>query len=902
MVRLQGHLEVTIVGALNLSCRTATSPYCVLELIGPKSAQEIGKTSTSCDNCNPKWSSRFTATVDQDVVQIRFTVKEKNLFKDDKLGSCSLSVDEVSGVTFEGTIDLQSKKQTEAGQLVLEVKFSEVNFDTRKQSIKLDKSKGCVRTKTELSLSSNSKFLHGKLKVSIKKADNLPNLDSTLLNRRNKSDPFVVVALQNEFGELFEIARTATIDNNLNPEWNEDYIVDVCHEVTKILFIVYDEDILKNEKMCSLEIPVENVESGNLVDGRKQLYNHKIKETGQITLSIQFFEKSNPVDWLVETCIFPTRQHNKVRLYQDAHCCPLPVEINDYAGRVSPPANAWQDIQDTFLGAKKFICISGLNFNASIILFRTEQNDGETVGKILIDRAEAGVDVRILLWDEADSYDNKKDTAKEFFKESLVKVDRVHRKKRKKDVFHRESTNGKFPFAQNQKLIVADQAVIENPGLTNVVAYVGCFDIMSGRYDTPEHKLDSSGDDQRSQFYSHLFANITKPTSKIPFHDILCKITGPGALDVYENFQKRWETEARCAESDFQLAKPQGLFLDYTYESGDSWEVQIFRSVAEDISRLEAASCAITHGGTRMQENSIQRAYIHHIQKANQFIYIETTNFIGSSHFWNDCSDIPFKNLIPIEITMKIIEKINQKSPFTVYILMSMHPVGHSDEMFVQEVVHWQYHTIEMMYRKIGQAIKEQGVDRHPQDYLLFLTLAKREETDSTSKILKQQSVDLPFPTITKTKRSIITVNSKVAIFDDEYMIVGSSNINDRYLVGNRNAELSVGLHQRRLGSVGDISTFRKCLWSEHLGAKAPVNLRPNNLQCIREIKYLGDESFKSYLDTTESLPECHLVSYPLIVSADGSVSVRADCDRFPDTKVGVSGARSRVVAASVTA
>ena len=42
----------------------------------------------------------------------------------------------------------------------------------------------------------------------------------------------------------------------------------------------------------------------------------------------------------------------------------------------------------------------------------------------------------------------------------------------------------------------------------------------------------------------------------------------------------------------------------------------------------------------------------------------------------------------------------------------------------VQEVLFWQTCTIRMMFRIVGDALKEAGLpDRHPGDYLIFLTI-----------------------------------------------------------------------------------------------------------------------------------------------------------------------------------
>lgn len=895
MVRLQGRLDIVVVEAKGLQSRSSINPYCIVEVVGPKSSNEIGKSSTIEDHCNPKWLSNIQADLDQEVTEIRFVVKDKSLFKDEKLGTCSLDASQITADQQMSTINLTSKKSSEAGQLVVKVKLTEA--ESGSSSRKSSKAK-----KSEEDCIGKGKFLHGQLVVNIKSAENLPNLDSSLLSRKNKSDPFVVLAIQNSYGEIFKLARTETIDDNLSPEWDESFTVDICHDVLNVLFVVYDEDVVKHDKMCSVEIPVTEIEDGNVVAGEKQLYKHKTKEAGKLTASVKFVKQTESSSPIVPNCVLACRNENNVKLYQDAKCETLPCVINDSLGKPVTHNQAWYDIYDTLTGAKKFICIAGWNLNASIILVRTECGNGDTIGKILLDRAEEGIDVRVLLWDEAESQDAKKDTAKEFFKESLVKVDLVPRKKHKKDVLSRDSSYAKYGPSHHQKFIIADQTVEGSPGLRNIVAYVGSFDLTSGRYDTTDHKLNIGDGEQKNQFYNSLIATITRSNSKLPWHDVYCKVIGSAALDVLSNFQDRWDTEALVSDSDFQLSKSTGLFTSYTYDSLDSWNVQILRSITEDSVPLDHSEKIFTYAGARI-DNSLHRGYLHQIRRAKRFIYMETSNFIGSSHFWEDCSDIQCKNLIPIEIATKIVEKIKENSSFTAYIVLSLYPEGNPEDMVPQEILHWQFRTMEMMYRRIADAIQEQGLDTHPQDYLVFLSLGKREESDATPKLLKQVSEEtsIPSPSLVKNKRSIINVNSKMAIFDDEYIILGSGNINDRSMVGNRNTELAMGAHQPRVGASGLVSIFRKSLWAEHLKENAPLDLDPGSSQCSQKVRQMAEETLKSFLDMSSPAASGHMILYPLTVEASGALVPRLDCEKFPDTKAPVTGTRSKVIPDSFT-
>ena len=50
-----------------------------------------------------------------------------------------------------------------------------------------------------------------------------------------------------------------------------------------------------------------------------------------------------------------------------------------------------------------------------------------------------------------------------------------------------------------------------------------------------------------------------------------------------------------------------------------------------------------------------------------------------------------------------------------------MFPEGDPASGPSQEILYWQTRTIEMMYKRIGDAIKASGNGTHPTDWLIFL-------------------------------------------------------------------------------------------------------------------------------------------------------------------------------------
>ncbi len=62
------------------------------------------------------------------------------------------------------------------------------------------------------------------------------------------------------------------------------------------------------------------------------------------------------------------------------------------------------------------------------------------------------------------------------------------------------------------------------------------------------------------------------------------------------------------------------------------------------------------------------------------------------------------------------------------YAVIPMFPEGIPTDAAIQEILYWQWRTMETMYRRIAKAIAEFGPEgASPTDYLNFYCLAKRE-------------------------------------------------------------------------------------------------------------------------------------------------------------------------------
>lgn len=946
MVVLCGRLEVVVVEACNLPNLDQSllrpddksDPYCVIEVqTGSGGLFKIGKTFT-IDNClNPKWYFKVAADISQDVAGLRFTVKDRDLLSSDIIGSCFLPVHTFveSRDTHKAELALVDPKGFQAGTLKVTALFkaveeqSDPTFGDRAWTKASELKERVTRKISKYSDTSDTvnsfgemAFLHGVLDLKLQQANNLPNLDSSILSisKKDVSDPFVVVTLEDIDGEPWKVATTQVIDNDLSPVWDESFRVDVCHDVSSITFTVRDKDFISSEQIGSVSFPVNTLLMENGISGTYDLLReNKNKRAGTLSLSVVYYPKQAVKDsYEVPECLFPLRHNNEVRLYQDTHCPFLPLPLTDYYGNPYLPRSTWRDIYFTIMEATQFIYLVGWSVSAKIALLRNEGEDNRSLGEMLKQKAYEGVRVRLLLWDELTSNDLRKTGAmstedeetSNFFKGTPVVVVLAPRDRYTKDMFSTKTHFTSLCYTHHQKCVIADAPIQEMPGRRKVVCFVGGLDLTGGRYDFPGHPLFTTlVREHKNDFRNRVFPTLTSASGpREPWHDIHCRVEGPAAHDVLMNFLQRWRKQAaEHMDAIIPINQMDGIIMDYSSTAPDHWSVQIFRSINSDSAQFDwSVATGLTKKKGRAFDNSLHRAYIHNIRRARRCIYIENQYFIGSSHMWPECRDAKAGNLVPLEIATKIEEKIRAGERFVAYICIPMFPEGKPADKVTQEILHWQLRTMQMMYSRVAAAIMQAAIDAHPQDYLLFLCLGKKEPPEAVPTELvapEDPSTTLAFA----NRRLMIYVHSKMAIFDDEYIIVGSANINDRSLSGNRDTEIAAGSYQPihvESGSNlarGDISMFRRALWAEHMGEAAPVDIDPGSLECVRTVRFLAEESLRAYIEPGDAPTPRNMLLYPLHVNPDGTVTPRPDCPTFPDTIGSVMGARSKVFPSTLT-
>ena len=150
-----------------------------------------------------------------------------------------------------------------------------------------------------------------------------------------------------------------------------------------------------------------------------------------------------------------------------------------------------------------------------------------------------------------------------------------------------------------------------------------------------------------------------------------------------------------------------------------------------------------------------------------------------------------------------------------------------------------------------------------------------------------------------QTGRQMVYVHSKLMVCDDEYLMIGSANINHRSLGGDRDTEIALGCveaaHLKQPdGPVlpqGQVFGFRASLWGEHLGHYDPLFVKPHSLECVRRVNELAEANWEAFVGpAVRPLPHGHLLKYPYTVARDGALGAKVES--FPDMAAGVMGSR----------
>ncbi|CAN7131056.1 unnamed protein product [Brassica rapa subsp. narinosa] len=800
-------------------------------------------------------------------------------------------------------------------------------------------------------------LLHGRLHATIYEVDSLhgseggrsgffgkilANVEETIGVGKGEPQLYATIDL-----EKARVGRTRKITNEPNnPKWHESFHIYCGHMAKHVIFTVKDDNPIGATLIGRAYIPVEDILHGEEVDRWVEILDTEKKPVeggSKIHVKLQYFGVEKDKNWNrgiksvkfpgVPYTFFSQRRGCKVSLYQDAHIPGNFVPKIPLAGGKYYEANrCWEDIFDAITNAKHLIYITGWSVYAEISVVRDSRRPKEggdvTIGEILKKKASEGVKVILLVWDDRTSVDLLKqdglmathdEETENFFQGTDVNCVLCPRNPDDGGSIV-QNLQVSTMFTHHQKIVVVDSEMPGGSSRTKsrrIVSFIGGLDLCDGRYDTPFHSLFRTLDTvHHDDFHQPNFpgAAITKGGPREPWHDIHCCLEGAIAWDVLYNFEQRWNRQGgkdilvKIRDLDDIIIPPSPVLFS---EDHDSWNVQLFRSIdggaasaAFPDSPEAAAEAGLVSGKDNIIDRSIQDAYIHAIRRAKDFIYIENQYFLGSSFAWSadgiKPEEINALHLIPKELSLKIVSKIKAGERFKVYVVVPMWPEGIPESGSVQAILDWQRRTMEMMYKDVIKALREKGLEEDPRDYLTFFCLGNREvKKDGEYEPTEKPEPDSDYIRAQEARRFMIYVHTKMMIVDDEYIIIGSANINQRSMDGARDSEIAMGGYQPYHLSVrqparGQIHGFRMSLWYEHLGMLDETFLDPSSQECVKKVNRVADKYWDLY--SSESLEHDlpgHLLRYPIGIASQGDITELPGCECFPDTKARILGTKS---------
>ncbi|XP_012525168.1 phospholipase D2 isoform X1 [Monomorium pharaonis] len=299
-------------------------------------------------------------------------------------------------------------------------------------------------------------------------------------------------------------------------------------------------------------------------------------------------------------------------------------------------------------------------------------------------------------------------------------------------------------------------------------------------------------------------------TPRMPWHDIGVLVQNAAARDVARHFIQRWNA-TKLEKANQNPCYP--YLLPKSYKNCKSYASFIKEANRHNVKCQVLRSVSSWSAGfldSETVERSIQEAYIQAISEAERYIYIENQFFITLASMEKGA----VKNQIGETLLKRILRAHREGAVFRVFVVMPLLPgfegeVGGPSGRPLQAITHWNYNSISRGKDAILNRLLEAGIE-DPSEYITFHGLRTHSMLNGT------------------LVTELIYVHSKLMIIDDNTVICGSANINDRSMVATRDSEIAVIIHDQEFedGRMNNIpflcgkfaSSLRKQLFREHLG------------------------------------------------------------------------------------
>jgi phospholipase D1/2 len=399
---------------------------------------------------------------------------------------------------------------------------------------------------------------------------------------------------------------------------------------------------------------------------------------------------------------------------------------------------------------------------------------------------------------------------------------------------------------------------------------------------------------------------------RMPWQDVQSRIEGPAVSHLIRNFVLRWNV---ISNKKLKLPPPPEFFS----KRGNA-HIQVLRTAPRNHCAKENKANNIRDPGFRQQD--IHVAMKNLIAKARYFIYIEqqffVSNFgeIGGSgdeklspaaqYIKNGAGGVSDKTLYGLRWLCKGDKNIIDKLPsndvlpallsrlrqiivddisgpdFHIYITLPVHPEGALADATIAVQVYYTMQTLVFGSHSLLNGIKRLIKARElkyakDKNYQRVYEAANTEYEAVPTEACEKYVTILNLRNWAKLTSGVVTeqiyVHSKLMIVDDRFALLGSANINDRSLLGDRDSELAVLVMDDDTeiadvngdGCKGPVRVFahqlRKKIWSKLFGITGGLR-SADNLQSAIDAPG-NPESWKRIQAQAKINAECYEAVFP---------------------------------------
>ena len=364
---------------------------------------------------------------------------------------------------------------------------------------------------------------------------------------------------------------------------------------------------------------------------------------------------------------------------------------------------------------------------------------------------------------------------------------------------------------------------------------------------------------------------------RMPWQDYHIQIEGPAVYDLVRNFVFRWNSYGHPYPANPLQTRTPALEIPATPpEKKGSCQVQVLRSASLNMRKDEHKHMPDEAPNAKVKQDDILRSIHLLVSKAEHYIYIENQFFVSAFETSSIRDKDPLSpvadsinpsvatfatRILPDDEAPKnpVAEWLGDRikraifsameQPFHVYIVLPVNPEGRLDDPTIVAQIHltrqslvFGSHSLLNRIRRslwVRQQLEAQSMPRKA----WYLRIPELEE------LCGERYKDIDFSACDtyvtllnlrdhaelngKPMTEQIYVHSKLMIVDDRYVLVGSANINDRSLQGDRDSELAVLISDTAHGfadldGTGKASPFRhfarelrQNAWRKWLGSAA---------------------------------------------------------------------------------